>query len=94
MNEHNIPHIMYLNNTSVDNRYDIANLFASFFKSVYDPPKPPNLSDNNHPSDLVDLNYINITLADVFDGLYSLKPKYSLGPDGIPPIVLHNCCYL
>jgi len=70
------------NNTSVDNGYDISDLFASFFKSVYGPPKPPHLSGNSHPSDLANLNYINIYLADVFDGLYSLKPKLSSGPDG------------
>jgi sarcosine oxidase/L-pipecolate oxidase len=93
MNEHNIPQIMYLNKTFIDNEYDIANLFAFFFKSVYGLPKPPNLSDNNHPSDLINLNYIHITLADVFDGLYLLKPKYSSGPDRIPPIILHNCYY-
>lgn len=40
-NTHKLPNVMKLNNESTDNPLKIANLFAKYFESVYEP------SDNN-----------------------------------------------
>jgi len=85
---------MSLNEVSANSSQDIANLFGNYFSSVFSPnnsPLTPIISFSNFNT--VNLNNIEFTLGDIFEGLSFLKPKCSYGSDGIPPIILRNCRY-
>uniref|UniRef100_A0AA85JRE1 Reverse transcriptase domain-containing protein n=1 Tax=Trichobilharzia regenti TaxID=157069 RepID=A0AA85JRE1_TRIRE len=68
---------------------NVDTLNKSFIRSSVD--TLPN--DTNH----IDNNFSGFNTLDVLKCLRSLKPSQSLGPDGIPAIVLRNCadilCY-
>ncbi|CAH8827539.1 unnamed protein product [Trichobilharzia szidati] len=68
---------------------NVNNLNKSFIRSSDD--ILPN--DTNH----IDNNFNGFNTLDVLKCLRSLKPSQSLGPDGVPAIVLRNCadilCY-
>lgn len=85
---------MSLNEVSTNSSQDIANLFGNYFSSVFSPnnnPLTPITSFSNFNT--VNLNNIEFTLCDIFEGLSFVKPKCSFGSDGIPPIILRNYRY-
>lgn len=63
----------------------MINLFT-FFKSIYRPKNPNQFSNTSYVNNLVDLNFINLCIADIFED--QLKPKTILSPDSVPPIIL------
>lgn len=84
------PNSMFLDNEVASEGSECVNLFAKFFSSVYSNScafERPNITFTNS----VDISSIDINLESVFNGIQQLKPKYSYGPDGIPPILLKNC---
>lgn len=84
---------MSLNEVTANSRQDIAIFFGNYFSSIYSPNinsfTPTNLYNYNS----VDLNNIEVTINDIFEGSSFLKPKRTYGPDGIPPMILRYCRY-
>lgn len=91
-----IPNTTSLNHQTADNGEDIANLFSSYFSSVYKERINPNtifLSYNviESPCSIIKLY---IELLDVFHELENLSYKTAIGPDGLSPIFLLNCRFV
>lgn len=86
-----LPNVMYYNGTISSTGQDTADLFASFFESVYSKEGRTvpefNFNDSLHVAEL------SVGLAEVFSELYRLSADLSFGPDGIPPVLLKNCVY-
>lgn len=83
----------YLKNGDKESSTDteIANLFADFFQSTYTLSNPLT---SNYPYNIQEYNVIpNILLTyhEVWNGLKSLKPNFSSGPDGVPASILRAC---
>lgn len=74
---------------------DICRLFACHFSSVF---KQDNASSQhinaalgNVPQDVLGMQNIVFSEADISDAINKLKSSCQPGPDGIPPIVLKRC---
>lgn len=87
---HSLPHSLMYNNEVADDGHSIVNLFKKFFETVYVissnvsfPNVPTNLSEN--------LNFAEISVQDIFNGISCLPNKNTLGPDGIPNVFLKKC---
>lgn len=90
---HGIPNSMRFNGLSAESGEDIANLFASYFSSVYR-SDVVDLTNFNFPvENSVDIPFIQFTLSEVFESIISLKDKLSYGPDNIPTYFLKRCVY-
>lgn len=75
--------------SSTDN--GMADLFAEFFQSTYTSSNPVT---SNYPYAIQVYNFIpNISLSydEVLNGLKSLEPNFSAGPDGVPASILRTC---
>lgn len=80
------PIHMYLENRSSTSPVETADLFSDSFSSVY---CRSDLSAPEYPTvDAIDFNNISVSDQEVFKALVSLPPKFSSGPDRIPPFVL------
>ena len=86
-----IPPSVYLDSTQVCNDLDSANLFNSYFHSVFSRSTfcLPHLYEMPTPTSA--LNNIFITESEVYNALISLDPNKSKGPDGIGPKILKHC---
>lgn len=87
-----IPDTLYLDNCSGSDGFSIANLFSSFFQSVFvsdtcDTPKTPP-----HVSNACIIESINITPAVVEKYLSRINVSKGSGPDDLHPLFLRNCC--
>ncbi|KAI5731948.1 hypothetical protein M8J77_018930 [Diaphorina citri] len=77
---------MFLNDTVSSTVNETVDLFANSFSSAY--------LDSNKPVpefqtiDVINLNELWVLDREVFDALSALPPKFSAGPDSIPPFVL------
>lgn len=73
---------------------DCACEFANYFKSVYD-VDPPSLDAAAAASvaggESASVQLRTLSLQDVRNALAQLKPKHSVGPDGIPPFMAKDC---
>lgn len=83
------PKNMFFVNSTSSNSQRTADLFAESFSSVYigsdsSIPKYPML-------DVIDFNLCSFCADQVFKKLVSLPPKFSSGPDNIPPFILKKC---
>lgn len=88
-NVNSIPNSMYLDSVTSTNGLDTVNLFAQYFSTVYSNYQGPIQSIPKE--NLVDIPKISISTIDVFEGIESLKNKFSHGPDGIPSVFLKSC---
>lgn len=93
-NEADIPSTMNWNGTTASNGKAVSNLFASFFKSIYnvdvnDFSCPANPNENNNQD--MDLSELHVTYDDVYKQLRKLNHRKGAGPDGIPNILLKKC---
>ncbi|XP_054290817.1 uncharacterized protein LOC129005829 [Macrosteles quadrilineatus] len=88
---------MKLDDRVVEGGRAIADEFATYFKSVYEPCQ---LGSDDlcrralHSPTLPGVPCLNVSCVsyhDVLSALKNLKPKRSLGPDGIPPYILKAC---
>jgi hypothetical protein len=81
------PSTMKLGNTSSSNEFEIAEMFASFFSSVYEPTV--DFCSREAPANTkVDLNSIRFIPLDISKGLGRMCSKKGPGPDGIPSRIL------
>ena len=81
----------FLNNTVTDNPHSSANLFADYFNSVFQANfslSHQNPSPNLCPALISVTPSYEITLNDISSAFKKLKPSKTLGPDGIPAIIL------
>ena len=83
-----IPPIIKLNETIAESSEDRANLFNSFFQSVFTKKKQSITPDHTKR----EVNDIQITEKKIKTVLESLLLNKSTGPDNIGNIVLKNCC--
>ena len=86
-----IPPSVYLDSTQACNDLVSANLFNSYFHSVFSRSTfcLPHLYEMPTPTSA--LNNIFITESEVYNALISLDPNKSKGPDGIGPKILKHC---
>lgn len=80
------PKHMSLGDMSSSSANETVDLFADSFSLAY-------LESNNtlpefRTLDVIDLNSIYVSNREVFNVLTSLPPKFSAGPDSIPPFIL------
>lgn len=88
--DHGLPQQMYLNDEIGNNGYDIVNLFANHFQSVY-VNENPTMDTVMEYSNSTDINSCDITLECVLNKLSALDIRKSSGPDNIPPLLLKKC---
>ena len=86
-----IPNAVYLHRTSANNDLEKANLFITYFHSIFTKssfqcPNPMLLAYPNST-----ICEIFITEDEVFQALTSLDPSKAAGPDGIGPKLLKHC---
>ena len=82
---HTIPPTLHHGSIVADSDADKANIFNNYFYSVFTQASTDLSLPTKNSSNLA---HINITEEDVFNNLNTSK---SMGPDGIPPIVLSKC---
>uniref|UniRef100_A0A0K8UPJ4 Endonuclease/exonuclease/phosphatase domain-containing protein n=1 Tax=Bactrocera latifrons TaxID=174628 RepID=A0A0K8UPJ4_BACLA len=78
-----IPSTLSWNNQSTNNGEEVSNLFAAFFKSVYqtEVQQPGFVQDFHHDRLHATLDNFEVTTDNVFRALSSLNPKKGAGPD-------------
>ncbi|KOB70723.1 putative RNA-directed DNA polymerase from transposon BS [Operophtera brumata] len=75
---------------------ECAECFASYFHSVYSPSRPrlnPREAERaaSRGADSARVHVAQLTPSDLRVALRTLKPKHSVGPDGIPPYIIKDC---
>lgn len=81
-----IPKTLTLNGASSSNEQDAANMFASYFKSVYS-CEVINEDINDLKIQSFDLpNNAHFSVDDIFHSLSSLSAAKNIGPDGLPGV--------
>jgi hypothetical protein len=85
------PKIMYHNNECAKSVNDMVELFASYFRSIYDEASTGDRVTVVPATDRICIPPIVFTLHDVDQGIKSLDASKSAGPDGIPPMFVKNC---
>ena len=83
-----LPDVLYHDTTSACSAAEKANLFNSFFYSVFSANTDPITLDTSFPDS--SFCSINISLEDTYTALTSLDPSKAMGGDGIPPIILKH----
>lgn len=78
---------MTLGNQPAENINDICNLFAEFFKEVYE----PNHSNTQTLTTENNFSLIQFNCDMVEKYMMNLDENKTAGPDGIPPILLKRC---
>jgi hypothetical protein len=82
---------MTSNTVSATDHKEVSNLFADFFKSVYQNPIKFNIDNLSHIQDQkVLISDIQITEKEILDAIDELDSKKGSGPDSIPPKFLKN----
>lgn len=84
-----IKNEMYLNDITKNNEAEIANLFASHFKSVYSKQNLPTYNITAEPAEVLD--EITISKKEIINVINELKTNTSAGPDSIHPQIIKMC---
>lgn len=79
-----LPSTMFLDDRSASSPPEMSALFASFFESVFDGGNPPLPAGRPNVAQSLDINFMSLSLAEVFDGLLSVHVSSGPGPDKIP----------
>lgn len=88
-----LPKEISYNNVSASNDGDVADLFATFFQSVFTTPQLLPFPQPTEPFNTIDLSSLSISESEVFNSMCALKLSSSPGPDGLPNIFLITCLY-
>ena len=86
-----IPNTVYLHDTSAENDREKANLFNSYFHSIFTKSSFQSPNATLLPNTNSTICEISITEDEVFQALTSLDPSKAAGPDGIGPKLLKHC---
>ena len=90
--QHGLPSSMFLKNNVSDNNQTTCDLYARHFSSVFNTTSASvtQISEvlQNVPEGIIDFGHIEFCEADIKAGISKLKASSSVGPDGIPSIVL------
>lgn len=89
-----IPSNVYLHQSTASSYSTGAELFASFFGSVYTPASAVAPALNAVSDCDVNQHELNIPISEIYSKLNSLDVSKGLGFDGIPPLFLKNCCFI
>ena len=83
-----VPQSLYFEGHIASGGRNVSNLFADFFKSVYETTNDDNMSlkVRSHGDDS-----LVVTSDRVIDIIRGLDLRKSPGPDGIPPVFIKNC---
>ena len=88
-----LPQVIKSDNRTASDARDKAQLFNSYFYSVFSKPsddiKLPDISTFQHQL----LGSIQIEESDVLDILCNLDTSKAIGPDGISPKLLKECAF-
>lgn len=86
-----VPNVVNLDGRSSNSTQSAADLFASFFSSVYldEPFQEPPIEDFY----AIRLSELSLTYDDIYLGLVGFKDVVSSGPDDIPQYFLKRCAY-
>ena len=87
-----LPSTMRFNSLELSNPADIANAFASHFQSCYTDFSNMNLHGSGPVDFASTLSHHHFTVTELDDKLQHLDISKGAGPDGIPPVLLRNCC--
>ena len=90
---HGLPGSMYLGDTTSSDNSEIADMFASFFESVYLAACPNYVASAGTDSPL-DLSDLSVSIGEVLDEIDNLSIYKGPGVDGIPPIFIKNCKFI
>ena len=87
---------MYYGSSSATSYSAVANLFATYFGSVYTSPSGRSpVSNTNHLSfNSLHFNSLSITIGEIFSKLNALDINKGPGADGIPPLLLKQCSFI
>lgn len=86
----NVPSEMYLNDSITCKAEEVVELFAKFFSTVYSGDNC-DIPINNKIFDYNLISFNTIPLVKVFDKISKIPNKLTVGPDGIPNILLKMC---
>ncbi|XP_076672265.1 uncharacterized protein LOC143371199 [Andrena cerasifolii] len=91
-----LPSNMHHGTSSASSHPAVANLFATYFGSVYTSPSGWSLASdvNCNSSNGLILNTLTISIGDIFDKLNALDTRRGSGVDGIPPLFLKQCSFI
>lgn len=87
----NIPKDMYYNDEHLDNPEDIVNAYAKFFEKSFLENNPANINLDDNSLNNNSINLVSFSEEDVLKALKKMKPKLTMGPDGIPAFLLKDC---
>ena len=93
---HGLPSNMQYGSSSASSHSAIANLFATYFGSVYTSPtgQSPALNTFHSSSNGLHRESLSITIGDIFSKLNALDINKGPGADGISPLLLKQCSYI
>lgn len=84
--------IVKIKNKISPTNLDIANGFAEYFSETPTATGSTDFTDLNFSLKYMDcLNIDEITKLDIRTSLKNIKPRGSIGPDGIPPFIIKGC---
>lgn len=89
-----IPSIMSYNNMKLNDPQVIVDAFAHFFQEAFIQSSNHQNNLNSSISDAPVLPVPHISEADVLKALKKVKPKCTMGLDGIPAFLLKDCGFL
>ena len=88
---------MHYNNESLHNLHDIADMFASYFESVFthDDVAIINYSDvcSSEFNNIIHLHSCSVTEKTILTKLNALNNSLSIDPDGLPHYFLKKMCF-
>ena len=90
------PASMCNDSSTASSSLAIADLFATYFGSVYTTPSVQSSAlDIDHISEKnLILNNLSVSISDIFTKLSGLDMKKGPGADGIPPLFLKQCSFI
>lgn len=94
-NSKGLPTIMSCGAEQISGNVDIANKFADYFRSVYSVDKSSYgthfVSNDAYTNTVLRVDFVSE--SDILEAVKKMKPKKSVGPDGIPPYIFKACIH-
>ena len=86
-----IPEFISYDNEVSSSDSQSAEMFASFFKSVFVSSDAAVVQRNYNYTNTVHLNHLNLSLAEIYNGLLHTRETGGRGPDDVPNVFLKRC---